>query len=160
VSNYTDLEFEIELLPAVLPNSEPRELPRGVVIDLEASRSRDLMNAESKLPQAWWDNTNNRYVTTMDIIFSPRGTMIGQSSGYGLISLVVADVADVEQTNYNGAGVSYDFTTRPQRDLERIVTINPTTGSIFTSHINFADGNGDSIPDDPFRYAETGETAP
>lgn len=160
VSNYTDLEFEIELLPTVLPNSEPRELPRGVVIDLEATRSRNLMNAESKMPQSWWDGTNNRYVDTMDIIFSPRGTMIGQSSAYGLISLVFADVADVETTNYNAGGVLYDLTTRPQRDLERIVTINPTTGSIFTSHIDLTDGNSNNIPDDPFHYAETGDTAP
>lgn len=156
VPQYTDLEFEIELLPTVLPNQQARELPKGVVIDLEASRSRSA-TIGSKIPNAWWDGTNNKYIDTLDIIFSPRGTMIGESSAYGLINLVVADVADVEVTAYNGGGVLYDMTTRPQRDLERIVTINPMTGSIYTSHIAFDAGN---IPADPFKYAETGDTAP
>ena len=158
VASYTDLNFEIELLPTVLPNQEPRELPRGVVIDLEASRSRNLSNVGNKFPDYWYDTSSGSYIETMDILYSPRGTMIGESSSYGLINLVLADVADVETTTYNPGGLFYDRNTRPQRDLERIVTINPQSGSIYTSPIDFTDGN--TIPTDPFRYAETGETAP
>ncbi|MBD3673009.1 MAG: hypothetical protein HUJ26_05730 [Planctomycetaceae bacterium] len=158
VAAYTDLNFEIELLPTILPNQEPRELPRGVVIDLEASRSRNLSNVGNKFPDYWYDTNSGSYVETLDILFSPRGTMIGESSSYGLINLVLADVADVETTTYNPGGLFYNRDTRPQRDLERIVTINPQSGSIYTSPVDFTDGN--TIPTDPFRYAETGETAP
>ncbi|MEX2287656.1 MAG: prepilin-type N-terminal cleavage/methylation domain-containing protein [Planctomycetaceae bacterium] len=76
----TDIPYVLDLEPAVLPNQEPRLIARNIVIDLD----------KSVLPPGW---TANR----MDVMFSPRGTVIGDVAARGLVHFFIADSRDVLQ---------------------------------------------------------------
>lgn len=169
LANCMDLEFTIDLRPAILPDQEPRELPRGVVIDLEASRR------QGRLPTGWYDTdssspTYQSYRTDMDILFSPRGTGTGEWSGFGLLHLLITEAADVERTEYDVAPpatppphrfykLNQTPEQRPNAGQERVVTVNPSSGRASVSALLLDDGNADNIPDDPFQHAERGKTA-
>lgn len=152
VSACMDIAFRVKLLPSVLPNQQPRELPRGVVMDLEACRRAGT------IPTNWYDSTNNRYSSYMDILFSPRGVGAGTWSAEGQIQLLFADAADVEKTTYNAA--MYDYTTRDEVGRERVISINAQSGNISMTSLNLTDSDSNGILDDPFLYAETGVRAP
>jgi len=83
-----DQPYLLELAPAVLPNQEPRLLPEGVVIDLDNSR----------LPASWSTAGGPPYSAQMDVLFSPRGTVIGPVGAAGRVHFVLSDVVD---TNNN-----------------------------------------------------------
>ena len=161
VANCMDLYFDIDLRPAILPNQEPKELPKGLVIDLEASRR------QGRLPASWYDGTNQRYTNFMDILYSPRGTGTGPWSGFGLMHLLVTETADVERTEYLTPGQAFyrinltpaNPEQRPNAGQERAVTVNPRTGRASVSSLLLDDTDSDNIPDDPFQFAEQGKTA-
>lgn len=157
--------FQLELLPAVLPNQEPIELGRGIFIQLDVPR------VFGKLPRSWYGYDDNGtpmntsddmfpYTDKMDILFSPRGVVVGSAASQGLIHLYLADIVDIEQNR--GLG-------NPNREGdELLLTIFTRTGQISshpldpTDRFENADPTNmtpDGIPDDPFRYAETGEVA-
>ena len=77
--------YELELPASILPN-EPGLLVDGIVIDLDGSQ----------LPLAWRPSAQNgaNYSQFMDIVFSPRGTVIGAAGSTGLIHLYVCDKVD------------------------------------------------------------------
>ena len=77
--------YELELPPSIVP-SEPGLLPDGIVVDLDAS----------KLPSAWRPSAANgaNFSQFMDIVFSPRGNVIGTAASAGLIHFYVCDKAD------------------------------------------------------------------
>lgn len=77
--------YELELPPSIVP-SEPGLLPDGVVVDLDAS----------KLPASWRPGTANgfNFSQFMDIVFSPRGNVIGAAASAGLIHFYVGDKTD------------------------------------------------------------------
>jgi prepilin-type N-terminal cleavage/methylation domain-containing protein len=167
VSNCMELEFEIELRPAILPNQEPRELPRGVCIDLEACRR------QGRIPGGWYNSDSTSpgfqsYSNFMDILFSPRGTGTGDWSGFGLLHLLVTEAADVERTTYNDAAYAPGIQPfyrlnqtpeeRPNAEQERVVTVNPRTGRASVSSL-LLDVDGNNVPADPFQFAERGKTA-
>ena len=113
----TDYDYELELLPAVLPNQEPRLLAKEIVIDL----------GKSALPPAW--GTVNNYSNTMDVMFSPRGTIIGDVASTGLVHFFLADNIDVKQgrggqvvnVTVNGT-TSIDVELDPTVDLASVAT--------------------------------------
>ncbi len=81
-----DLTYEIELPTRLLPQ-DPSILPEGVVIDLDGS----------KVPPAWRlppNSSNRTYTDFVDIVFSPRGTVIGDAAGSGLLHLYICDSED------------------------------------------------------------------
>ncbi|MEZ6126327.1 MAG: prepilin-type N-terminal cleavage/methylation domain-containing protein [Planctomycetaceae bacterium] len=77
--------YELELPPSLLPN-EPALLPDSVVIDLDGSR----------LPPAWRPSALNgaNFSQFMDIVFSPRGNVIGDAASAGIIHLYICDKSD------------------------------------------------------------------
>ncbi|MCA9052025.1 MAG: prepilin-type N-terminal cleavage/methylation domain-containing protein, partial [Planctomycetaceae bacterium] len=77
--------YELELPASILPN-EPALMPDGVVIDLDGSR----------LPLAWRPSALNgaNFSQFMDIVFSPRGNVIGAPASAGVIHLYVCDQID------------------------------------------------------------------
>ena len=84
---HTDLTYEIELPSRVLPE-EPLLLPETVVIDLDASDVPDV-----------WRPTSNRtakdqYSGFMDIVFAPRGNVIGDAASKGVIHFYFCDAED------------------------------------------------------------------
>ena len=79
------LSYEIEL-PAKLLPQDPSILPESVVIDLDGS----------KIPTGWQlpPVAGSQYSGYMDIVFSPRGNIVGGSAGAGVIHLYVCDSED------------------------------------------------------------------
>ena len=164
LSNYVDVDFAIELRPAVLPNQQARELPKGVSLDLEACRRAGSIPAgwsaqDPTNPTPVFGGQNNQvYSRYMDIMFSPRGVGFGQWASEGQIQLLFVDTGDIEKTTYNGA--MYNYTTRSEVGRERVISINAQSGNISMTSLNLTDGDSNNILDDPFLYAETGVRAP
>jgi prepilin-type N-terminal cleavage/methylation domain-containing protein len=135
----TQLPYVLDLEPAVLPNQEPRPVARGVVIDL-------LHSFPNGPPSDW--GTTDAWTDRMDIMFSPRGTVIGSAATSGLLHFVLADLDDVNAGRAPGA-------TDKVGD-ERIVTLAPHTGNISTHPV---------VPSDPydadtaFKMARSGAVA-
>lgn len=76
--------YRLFLPPRILP-VEPALLPDSVVIDLDGSR----------LPPAWTAASNTEgFSQFMDVVFSPRGTLIGSAASQGVIHLYVCDKAE------------------------------------------------------------------
>jgi type II secretory pathway pseudopilin PulG len=163
------VQYFLHLKPSVLPNQEPRLLPRGVVIDLNSSFK------ERVIPSSWGSPGNYK---TMDILFSPEGTVTGVEAAGGVIHLVIADQADVD-LGFN-VGVDQfdpDMTTDtnlgPEAPItrttdQRIVSVRTQSGSISVHNIDPTDTNlgyntgtfsENNKADDPFKYAARGETA-
>ena len=79
--------YELELPPVILPGAdgEPRLLPRGVVIDLDYSRIPDFWRIRS---------IANPYIGHMDVMFSPRGSVVGPAAGRGIIHFLLNGTGD------------------------------------------------------------------
>ncbi len=80
IVQHAGLTYELELPPAVMPNQEPTLLARNIVIDLDRSR----------IP-SFWRVGFARYTSRMDILFSPRGTVVGAAGAMGTIHLYLCD---------------------------------------------------------------------
>jgi hypothetical protein len=156
-SRYSErLYYRMPLQPTVLPNQEPRQLPRGVVIDLN----------HSLRPKTWGSPRN---YGTMDVLFSPNGTVTGLVASAGVIHLIVADQVDVDRGIPPGYQTYDDMSGAgpvQRQGNERIVSLRTQTGNISvhnTDPTDDKDSSGsmgsDNIPDDVFRYAALGETA-
>lgn len=84
-------DYELELPPRILP-LDPVRLPENTIIDLDGSR----------IPQAWRpvsaaggpNSGNFDYSHYMDIVFSPRGTVIGGAAAGGIIQFYICDQDD------------------------------------------------------------------
>jgi len=124
----TDFDYQLDLAPAILPNQEPRQLPDGVVIDVDHSRL--------PRPRTLPDGTR-----TWDVMFSPRGTVVGPAAVQGHVHLLFRSLADFEE-RHDTLG------NENNESPELIVTITTRTGSVSTH----SPGPGG----DTFRNAETG----
>jgi len=83
-------DYELELPPRILP-MDPVKLPDNTIIDLDGSR----------LPAGWrpvsgvsTGTGNLQYSHYMDIVFSPRGTVIGGAAAGGVIQFYICDQED------------------------------------------------------------------
>lgn len=130
----TPEKYSLQLNPNVLPNQEPRQLPRDVVIDLP----------NSQIPQSWTSGD-------LDVLFSPHGTVTGLVSSAGVIHLVVAEGVDVLQDRKPGA---FD-----KEGNERVVSLRTQTGGISVHHVDPTGASATSDATDPFKFAAAGEPA-
>lgn len=164
-------DYEIQLAPRILPG-EPAILPEGTVIDLDGSQLANASLAAS--------------VGYIDFIYSPRGGLVGESATVvnhlyvcdredslilkeeflkanlpnnptRFIPLDSLDPATVPWiAGLAEVGNSYDVRDR------RIVTISGQTGGVSIHPVN-GSVQGQLEPagfaDDPYFFAETGETA-
>jgi len=155
----------------VLPDADPVLLPEGVVIDLDAS----------DVPDAWRPSGGGHalaYSSRMDLMFSPRGTLIGTSAGNGISHLYISLREDVQRAmdaqrpavNAGGTPLVPDdplFThpnvadggPAPPVGDRGLVTIFASTGKV-SSHPIHRDApplDNNNYLDDPFRFAELGE---
>ena len=126
-------KYALQVPAVVLPNQEPRLLPRGIVIDLTSSQ----------VPPAWQSGGD------MDILFNPNGMVAGPLVAFGALHLVLADVVDVEQGRTVG-----DLS---KEGGELVVTVRPQSGLVTTGPVDLQDAGGDGIADDPFRFAALGD---
>jgi prepilin-type N-terminal cleavage/methylation domain-containing protein len=83
---HSGMTYELELPSQLLPQ-EPSLLPEGAVIDLDGS----------KIPSVWRPGLADeagQFSPYMDVFFSPRGNVIGNASGTGLIHFYICDAED------------------------------------------------------------------
>ena len=84
-------DYELELPPRILP-MDPVKLPADTIIDLDGS----------KLPPSWRPSFavgsagtgNFQYSQFMDVVFSPRGTVIGGAAAGGVVHFYICDSVD------------------------------------------------------------------
>jgi prepilin-type N-terminal cleavage/methylation domain-containing protein len=196
-------DYEILLAPRILPG-EPAALPEGTVIDLDGSRIPDSWRPSSTLTGGGTGNA--LYSQYIDIVYSPRGSLVGDAASGGVLHLYVCDREDsvllkeeyLKSLNSDPAVALNVFNASLQtangglkflpsdaidpgavawaaalgtpgepynvRD-RRVVTISGQTGAVSIHLVNAADGDSsgsnppDGFADDPYFYAETGETA-
>lgn len=167
--------YRLELPPGVLPNQEPVLLPKGCVIHLDrcttAGNLENLANHGDKLPSSWKKATTTAdpsgfdYSSMMDVMFSPRGVVIGPAAQSGIIHLYLGEQkdADLDRTYWTtttpptNSAPEYGFWTDPtaispnyERGDKIVLTIFTRTGAVSTHPIH---------PTDRFKFAETGEVA-
>jgi prepilin-type N-terminal cleavage/methylation domain-containing protein len=169
--------YELELPPRILPDATPVLLPGGVVIDLDASDLptawRPLSAVSLPLPEQY----RRPYSSRMDLMFSPRGTLIGTAGGNGVVHLYVALRDDVQKaTDASRPAVSFGMNpfvpadplfaslstggSAPVVGDRGLVSVFATTGQVSSHRLNL--DNTDADPDyldDPFRFAELGEVS-
>ncbi len=83
---HSGMTYELELPSQLLPQ-EPSLLPEGAVIDLDGS----------KIPSVWRPGLADeagQFSPYMDVFFSPRGNVIGNAAGTGLIHFYICDAED------------------------------------------------------------------
>lgn len=170
--------YRLELPPGVMPNQEPVLLPKGCVIHLDrcttAGNLENLAKHGDKLPSAWTkrpsttippDPSGFDYSSMMDVMFSPRGVVIGPAAQAGIIHLYLGEQkdADLDRTYWTtttpptNSAPEYGFWTDPtaispnyERGDKIVLTIFTRTGAVSTHPIH---------PTDRFKFAETGEVA-
>jgi len=158
------VNFALELAPGILGDSQPVQFPRGVVIDLDGSQ----------VPVAWRPSGPTlSYPTQMDILFTPRGTVVGDCASLGMIHLHFADAGDVVKWNgpstpnnpgTNGRNSSYYFSAllplvpaddptiaTPVVARDRIlVTLTSRTGNAAVHHVNVTNVATLPLPNPPY----------
>ncbi len=91
--------YQLLLPPQPMANQDPKQLGNGVVLDLTLSKGLASFN-----------NTPNR----IDLMFSPRGTVVGPLSGTGIVEFVLSDRQDSLlraplSSSFWQSGVSYSL---------------------------------------------------
>lgn len=123
------IRYRLELAPEVLPNSEPVTLPRGTVIDLNASKIPDAV-----LSTIGTGTGQNLFI---DILFTPRGEIQGAMAGEGMVHFYVGELGDSQNDRVVAAsestrvidGNADSQVTGPQR----IVSLIPATGQVIAT---------------------------
>jgi len=156
----SNLDYRLELGASPLEGTDPVILPRGTVIDLDGC----------KLPANWrLSGGPPNYSSAMDIMFTPRGTVVGDVLVEGIIHLYIADVVDATlNTGLSGRPTSDTASNGiipadPSRD-HRLVTLFAQTGQLTTApvFVGGGDTNGtlnDEVAGSPYDYAIRGEEA-
>jgi prepilin-type N-terminal cleavage/methylation domain-containing protein len=198
--------YSLQLAPRIVP-MDPVLLPQGIVIDLDGS----------KIPDAWRPFTglgaqssgNAEYSRYVDIVYSPRGSIIGQAASAGVIHFYLCNAEDsvllkdefvkslagaaapatsqfakngqllpnARVAAFNALIRSGGFIPADEIDSDtvawlpgfnenpyltrdrRVVSVFTQTGAVSVHPVNAVDSQPDGIADDPYRFAETGETA-
>lgn len=180
--------YLLELPPAILPNQEVVLMPKGSVIHLDrCSNNVEQIDAATpasgrgnKLPDFWkyspssaGDPSGFDYTSRLDVMFSPRGIVVGSAAQRGIIHFYIADQKDADRdrlywssptaypTNsaleigaWSSAALSSDPSNMNigyERGDHVLLSVFTRTGAISTHHIY---SNAD-----PLRFAETGEVA-
>jgi len=107
----------------------------------------------------------------LDVLFSPRGIVIGQAAQRGIIHFYVCDQKDADRDRlYWSSPPLYPTASAPEflpwatnaadptyeRGDKVLLSLFTRTGAISTHHVH---PNVDVIQSDRFKYAETGEVA-
>jgi prepilin-type N-terminal cleavage/methylation domain-containing protein len=86
------VDYELELPPRILP-MDPVKLPADTIIDLDGSKLPVAWRPLSTTPGAGGSG-NLQYSQFMDVVFSPRGNVIGSAASGGVIHFYICDSVD------------------------------------------------------------------
>lgn len=119
------IRYRLEIAPELLPNSEPVSLPRGTVIDLNAS----------KIPSPLRTNTASSRI--LDIMFDQRGQVRGSLVGEGAVHFYVGQLEDSLNDRALNPTESPRIVdgdpTQPVVYPQRLVSLIPATGQVVAS---------------------------
>ena len=153
--------YELELPPQILP-TQPVLLPEGTCIDEISSANLPIVVTDPSFPSQPF----------FDIMFAPRGTVIGPAASSGIMHFYVCETQSsfafrdflTENSVDPAPGVPIvpadDFSLGGQNQAagrRAVVTTFTQTGRIAASELNPTDG-GDAdvgVADDPYQFAET-----
>ncbi|MGE0378509.1 MAG: Tfp pilus assembly protein FimT/FimU [Planctomycetaceae bacterium] len=132
------LSFSLPLNPDVMTEEDALQLPRGTCIDLETSH----------LPDGWVTyvtdssgNTTAQFSNRMDILFSAKGTVVGDAAAAGIIHLHVVDLADAIENVLPGSPTAGDLdgdgTPDARNGDELGITIFTKSGRTITHPLAF-----------------------
>lgn len=82
--------YELQLAPQMLP-VEPSILPENVVIDLDASKIPDAWRPTPSGAVGAVGSGNAMYSQYIDLVYSPRGGLLGEAAAGGVIHFYVCD---------------------------------------------------------------------
>ena len=144
-ARFNEGAYRLTLLPRILPNERPVQLPPGIVLDMNYCR----------LPGTW-------QAPYFDIMFAPRGSVIGEPAAAGVLHFLLNDIKDITLQL-----VPWDTRNKTEK---RVVTLFTRTGNVITSELFPGetaigidiDRNGTIDPPGPrnlFYYAERGEVS-
>jgi prepilin-type N-terminal cleavage/methylation domain-containing protein len=111
------------------------------------------------------DNTVNWQIVPepkLDIMFSPQGSLSGRLATEGLIMLVLTERIDAEGDPNSTPPIPKVRAAGPlseQRGAFRIITINPNSGTVMVSPVDFTDTDNDNFADNIFNLALEGAEA-
>ncbi len=153
--------YQLELPNVILPE-RPVLLPKGTVVDLLAS----------DIPDGWPTRTSltSNVPAFMDVMFSPRGSVVGDAASKGVLHFYVTELTSVDVFRDYLSTISPpplpnvpaeevpdgNGGTEPIGD-RALVSLFTQTGSVSSHPIDVTDLDGDFIADDPYYFAETGE---
>jgi prepilin-type N-terminal cleavage/methylation domain-containing protein len=127
---------EIQFSPEVLPFHQPISLPSGCVADLRFSSANLQTLAASG---------------SVDVMFSPRGSVAGPIGGSGTISLCLRALDDA---------LSRRDPADPQNTGDiLLLSVNPQTGLVSTYDADLTDADNDGKADNLFRFVQNGKSA-
>lgn len=178
-SNTIPIPYLLRLAAQELPETEPTNLPPGIVIDLPASKipkswqSYEDTNLNGELDSGEDANGNGILDdVSLDIVVAPNGTLTGSLAGSGPIFLYVCSREDVDRTRamagYNtpvGSNcIPGDFGNSPSAPYgpdfpsseRKLVCIIPQTGLVYMAEVDGRDDNLDGWADEPFSFARKG----
>ncbi|MBX3449133.1 MAG: prepilin-type N-terminal cleavage/methylation domain-containing protein [Planctomycetaceae bacterium] len=165
-------QAQLDLPPVPLENEQPVQLPRGICVDLNrcgkwiySATAPSNRQFDFKIPADWRIAVPpSSFSTQLDILFSPRGSVIGPAAATGIIQLYLTEEFAAEA----GLDPSYQGGDWPVPD-SIVTTIFTRTGTVITSPVNKTNdydnstnppvGPPDNLADDPFYYSERGEVA-
>lgn len=182
-SNTTAIPYLIRLSAHELPETEPINLPQGMVVDLPSSRiptswgNFEDLNQNGQLDPGEDLNSNGILDdVTFDINVSPNGTITGALAGSGPLYLYLCQRDDVDRmrslTGYATGLIPGDFENGPNPPYgpdhpsseRRIVCIIPQTGLVYVCAVDGSDVRdnltnalgADGWADDPYFFARKG----
>ncbi|MDB5342513.1 MAG: hypothetical protein JWP89_890 [Schlesneria sp.] len=158
ILNQPPLGYSLQLPPSLLPNQDPILLPKGTVVDLDrcnkipAALPASLNTGSATLPSSWFDSSTTPigYSSQMDVMFSPRGTVIGSSASRGVIHFYVGVQTDADK------GL---LPEDPTGGDKVVVSLFGRTGVVSVHPVDLIDTTTVTGTYDYFKYAETGEVA-
>jgi len=135
------LSYLIQLVPAILPGSQPISLLPGACIDLDGS----------KIPVSWRPTTDKPYYGpingSMDILFTSRATIGRPLTSEGILHFRIASASDViagRQTIEPLLPFSKPVVTTDPEIPAKLVSLITQTGMIINADINTT-GDTDTI---------------
>lgn len=145
---------DIQLGNEVLPWHSPISLPSGVVIDLRYSSQNVQSLAGANL-------ASGSTPPTIDVSFSPRGSIAGATGGIGSLIFCMRDLEDAMSLSTN------PLTANGPRDPSDagckgdclLLALNPATGLVQTYPPDLTDANADGFADNLFSFAQQGKAA-
>ncbi len=153
------LDYRVELGPTVLEDDDPIALPRGIVIDFDASIIPDSWRPGYNASTAKWELPVDR----MDVMFTPQGTFGGQlAASIGVLHLTVSTLEDADAARLppnpphpedspappavRVPPYTYPYVLANPKTTQKVVSVFMNSGRLSTSDVFVYEYNASSQP--------------